>query len=103
MTSEAAAASALKSGASSKTGATTLLVSSTVVNLLMAGPLQQILGAIKSAQILTHLLLIKVATPRSASIFFGQLMSLITLQFFDLTDYFNSVLALDENDKALND
>lgn len=79
-----------------------MLVSSTVVNLLMAGPLQQVLGAIKSTQILTHLLLINVATPASASLFFGQLMSLITLQFFDLTDSFNSVLVLDEEDKALN-
>lgn len=73
-------------------------MSSTIVNILLAGPLQQVLGVIKSTQILTHLLLINVATPASASIFFGQLMSLITLQLVDLTDTYTSVLQLPEVD-----
>jgi hypothetical protein len=73
-------------------------LSSTILNLLLAGPLQQVLGVIKSTQILTHLLLINVATPASASIFFGQLMSLITLQLLDMTNTYTSVLQLPEGE-----
>jgi hypothetical protein len=46
---------------------------------VFAGPVQQILDVVKSAQVLLHLLLIDVATPASASIFFSQLMELVTL------------------------
>ena len=91
LTSAASAASAKKKGENANSGATTLLLGSTAVNLLMAGPLQQILGIIKSTQILLHLLLINVATPASASIFFSQIMSLITLQFWDMGDFFDTL------------
>lgn len=93
-----AAKKAEEDGQSSKTAATTVLISSTVLALLAAGPLQQIFEAIKSTQILTHLLLINVSTPASASIFFGSLMSLITLQLIDLTDTYTSALILPDGD-----
>jgi hypothetical protein len=75
-----------------------VIFSSTILSLLAAGPLQQIFDAIKSAQILTHLLLISVPIPASVSIFFGSLMSLITLQLIDLTDIYTSALTLPDGD-----
>ena len=43
-----AAAQAKKVGGSANTGATSLLMSSTILNILMAGPLQKVLEIIKS-------------------------------------------------------
>lgn len=103
LTSAAAAASAKKNGENANSGATSLLLGSTAVNIMLAGPLQQILGIIKSTQILLHLLLINVATPASASIFFSQIMSLITLQFWDMDDFFDTLFQLREDDEPLND
>jgi hypothetical protein len=48
LTTASAAAFAREAGESANTGATSLLVGSTLVNILLAGPLQQILGIIKS-------------------------------------------------------
>jgi hypothetical protein len=48
LTTAAAAARAKSMGEHSNAGATSLLVSSTLVNILMAGPLQKILDIIKS-------------------------------------------------------
>jgi hypothetical protein len=49
------------------------------------------------------MLLIDVATPASASIFFSQIMSLITLQFWDMNDFFDSLFELDLDVEPLTD
>jgi len=72
-----------------------------LINIVLAGPLQQILGVIKSTQILLHLLLIDVATPASASIFFSKLMDLITLQFLDMDTFYDEHFALDDEAEPL--
>ena len=59
-----------KAGSIAKQGAMTILVTSVVLNILMAGPLQAIFDVVKSTQILLHLLLIKVSIPATTSIFF---------------------------------
>lgn len=69
--------------------------------MFLAGPLQQILEVIKSTQILVHLLLIDVPSPATTNLFFGQLMNLIALQFFDMNDFFDSFFQLDEGDEPL--
>lgn len=69
-TSIAVAETAERNGKNARNGAATIMISSAIINFLLAGPLQQIFDVIKSSQILTHLLLINVPTPASASIFF---------------------------------
>ena len=59
-----------KAGIIAKQGAMTILVTSVVLNILMAGPLQTIFDVVKSTQILLHLLLINVSIPATTSIFF---------------------------------
>jgi len=49
-----------------------------VVSLLISGPISQLLGAIKSLQIIVHVILINVVYPATASLFFGMLMNVLT-------------------------
>lgn len=49
-------------------------MSNTIISVLIAGPLNQILGTIKQLQIIMHLMLVNVAFPATATIFFGILM-----------------------------
>jgi hypothetical protein len=96
MSSQQAALLAKLTGSSAKTATASALASSAVINFLMAGPLQHILSLVRSTQIQLHLLLIDVPTPASSSSFFGQLMSLVTFQLIDLTDYLTQFLQLDD-------
>jgi hypothetical protein len=71
LTSKAEAKTAIYRGIKLKEVETSILLGSTLINILVAGPLQQILDAIKSAQIILHLMLINVPTPAAASLFFS--------------------------------
>ena len=96
MSSQQAALMAKLTGSSAKTATASALASSAAINFLMAGPLQHILSLVRSTQIQLHLLLIDVPTPASSSSFFAQLMSLVTFQLIDLTDYLTQFLQLDD-------
>lgn len=48
------------------------------VIVVIAGPLQQILSAVKQLQITTHLLLIDLAYPATLSTFYSMLMQVLT-------------------------
>jgi len=71
-------------------------VSSLVLNILMAGPLQAIFDVVKSTQILLHLLLINVSIPATTSTFFIQLIALMTYKIFDPSSFFIDYLNLEE-------
>jgi hypothetical protein len=49
------------------------------MTILVAGPLNQILDAVKALQITSHLMLIDVQHPANSQIFFGLLMSILSL------------------------
>ena len=65
-----------------------------VVSLLISGPISQLLGAIKSLQIIVHVILINVLYPATAMVFFGMLMGLLTFQFYDFTDFYYKILGI---------
>ena len=71
------------------------MLANTVVSILIAGPLEQLLSSVKQLQIIVHVMLIDVAYPASATIFFGMMMNLLTFQFYDFTSFYNRVLSLD--------
>lgn len=76
-----------------------------VVSLLIAGPLSQLLGAIKSLQIILHVILINVFYPATAMMFFGMLMSILTFQFYDFSELYDKVFGFssyDEGNESLN-
>ena len=74
------------------------MVSSIVLNIIMAGPLQAIFDVVKSTQILLHLLLINVSIPATTSIFFIQLIALMTFKVFDPNSLFIEWLKLEEHE-----
>ena len=79
LTSAEAAAQAAQMGASVQGAITGVTLSSTLMTVLVAGPLNQILDAIKALQITSHLMLINVQQPANSQIFFGLLMSILSL------------------------
>ena len=79
LTSAEAAAQAAQMGASVQGAITGVTLSSTLMTILVAGPLNQILDAIKALQITSHLMLINVQQPANSQIFFGLLMSILSL------------------------
>ena len=103
ITSKLKEAQAKEMGSKASQGATSLGVGSLVINILLMGPIQQLLDSIKSAQILTHLLLVNVAVPATASIFISQLMSLINLQLIDMDTPLDYVQQLDSDVEAFNE
>ena len=79
LTSAEAAAQAAQMGASVQGAITGITLSSTLMTVLVAGPLNQILDAVKALQITSHLMLINVQQPANSQIFFGLLMSILSL------------------------
>ena len=79
LTSAEAAAQAAQMGASVQGAITGVTLSSTLMTILVAGPLNQILDAVKALQITSHLMLINVQQPANSQIFFGLLMSILSL------------------------
>jgi hypothetical protein len=79
LTSAEAAAQAAQMGASVQGAITAVTLSSTLMTILVAGPLNQILDAVKALQITSHLMLINVQQPANSQIFFGLLMSILSL------------------------
>jgi hypothetical protein len=74
--------------------------------ILVAGPLSALLGSIKQSQLIVHVMLINVAYPVTATIFFGMLMSVLTFQFYDFTTIYNRAFYLDpdaDGSKPLNE
>ena len=79
LTSAEAAAQAAQMGASVQGAIIGVTLSSTLMTILVAGPLNQILDAVKALQITSHLMLINVQQPANSQIFFGLLMSILSL------------------------
>jgi hypothetical protein len=71
------------------------MLANTIVSIVISGPLNQLLSAIKQLQILVHVALINVAYPASVTMFFSMLMGVLTFQFNNFTDFFNKALQLD--------
>ena len=83
-------------GASVQGAITGITLSSTLMSILVAGPLNQILDAVKALQITSHLMLINVQQPANSQIFFGLLMSILSLQLIPTSEYFTAWFKLDE-------
>ena len=49
-----------------------------------------------------HIILINVAYPATATIFFGMLMGVLTFQFYDFSDFYNRILQLDPDSRGSN-
>ena len=76
------------------------LVSNTVLSMLVNGPLKTILDSVQQIQTIVHVLLINVAYPATATVFFGILMQVLTFQIYDFSDFYNRVLRLDPDSKG---
>ena len=75
----ATAIATAKSLASTASGVIqTAMLANTVVSILIAGPIQQLLSSVKQLQIMVHIMLINVAYPATSSVFFGMLMQVLT-------------------------
>lgn len=53
------------------------MLANTIVSVLIAGPLQQLLDSVRSLQIIVHLTLINVVYPTTLLIFMGMLTSVL--------------------------
>ena len=80
----------------------TIIFTSTIVSILISGPLSQILNSIKQLQITVHAFLIAVSFPATSTIFFGMLMQILTFQFYDFSDFYNRALSLDSDSGGSN-
>ncbi len=104
LTTPEAAAQAAQMGASVQGAITGVTLSSTLMTILVAGPLNQILDAVKALQITSHLMLINVQQPANSQIFCGLLMSILSLQLIPTSDYFSAWFKLDEEgNQPIND
>ena len=65
------------------------------MTVLVAGPINLILGAVKQLQITSHIMLVNLPTPANLNIFFSILMQLVTLNFIDTTKFVNKLMNLD--------
>ena len=74
-----------------------VMSSNVVVSILISGPINQILGTIRSLQIISHIILLNLAFPATATDFYGGLMSIVTFQFYDFTNFFIEKLNLDSD------
>lgn len=66
-----------------------VVASSFTIKLLLQAAISQILAGISALVIFCHILLINIAYPITAQMFFGGLMSIVTFQFYNFTDYYN--------------
>ena len=66
------------------------------------GLLKMFLDSVKQLQVIVHIMLINVAYPAIATIFFGALMEILTFQFYDFSDVFNKWLHLDPDSDGNN-
>ena len=82
-------------GVDTSNGVLSVLFTNTLMTVLVAGPINLILGAVKAIQITSHLMLINLPTPANLNIFFSILMQLVTLNFIDTTDFVNKMMKLD--------
>ena len=78
----------------------TIILTSTIVSILISGPLSQILNSIKQLQITVHAFLIAVSFPATSTIFFGMLMQILTFQFYDFNDFYTLINRLDSGNAA---
>jgi len=68
------------------------------MTVLVAGPINLILGAVKQIQITSHIMLVDLSTPTNLNIFFSILMQLVTLNFIDTTKFVDKIMKLDHVD-----
>ena len=80
----------------------TIIFTSTIISILITGPLSQILNSIKQLQITVHAFLIAVSFPATSTIFFGMLMQILTFQVYDFSDFYNRALSLDSDSEGSN-
>lgn len=74
-----AALNAVKAPASSvQSGTQAALIANLACTFLVAGPLSSILGSVNQLQVLVHIFLLNLAYPATATVFFGDLMQVLT-------------------------
>lgn len=62
--------------------------SNAFMQLILAGSIQQLLSAMRTIQIISHMMLINVATPSNAQIFFGSMLNFVTMDLLpDITTF----------------
>lgn len=71
-------AEAIKSSNDMKSFVSTAIFSNFIVAFLVSGPLQEILGSIRSLQIVFHSMLLDLKYPVVANVYFGMLMNILT-------------------------
>ena len=82
-------------GLDTSNGVMSILFTNTIMTILIAGPINLILGAVKQLQTTSHVMLINLPTPANLNIFFSILMQLVTLNFIDTTAFVDKTLKLD--------
>ena len=71
------------------------MLANSVIMIVVAGPLQQLLSSVKQLQIIVHIILVNVAFPAVTSIYMGMFMSVLTFQFYDFGPWYDRILKLD--------
>ncbi len=82
-------------GLNTQNSVLSVLFTNTIMTVLVAGPINLILGAVKQLQITSHIMLVNLPTPANLNIFFSILMQLVTLNFIDTTNFVNKMMNLD--------
>ena len=88
---------AKNAGLAGQVGIVIAISSNVVINLLFAGSLQMLLGAVKHIQILGHMMLVRLTIPATAQVFFSYLLRIVCLDLIDLDEWYDSVLELKDN------
>ena len=82
-------------GLNTQNSVLTVLFTNTIMTVLVAGPINLILGAVKQLQITSHIMLVNLPTPANLNTFFSLLMQLVTLNFIDTTKFVDKIMKLD--------
>jgi hypothetical protein len=78
MASESAVGAAQSMASTSQGVIQSAMIANTIVSIVISGPLAELLNSVKQLQIITHVMLLNLAYPATASIFFGMLMNVLT-------------------------
>jgi len=68
-----------------------------LVNILLQGGLNQLLGAVKKMQIVVHMSLVNVSMPGNASIFFRYLLKIVAFDLIPTDGAYDAIFGFEES------
>ena len=83
---EAMAVSAENAGAAASTAVGTSTTINVILNIIMSASMNQMLGSIKTLQVIVHLCLFTLIIPANADVFFAELFNMIAFDPVDVQD-----------------